>query len=332
MIIRKTERGGFTLVELLVVIAIIGVLVGLLLPAVQMARESARRTQCSNNQKQLALALQNYHDTEKSFPWGAAAGWGYSWHAYVLPFMEQQNLYDTLVWTDVNYSPPPPPPAGTAAVTAVAAAQTRIESFYCPSQGDPEFVDRDGINPRAVGNYLGNVGCFFKSRFAAAQNANRPPTLTDDTYVEFSEGDGVLIPQAFVKNKPKPPIRMSSVRDGTSNTLLLSEAIFDILGPCTECDRFYLYCPEIDVGGRRGWGDDYSEVLATTIYPPNFDPIAQGLANPSSIFELTFSSFHPGIVQVALVDGSVRSVAETIDRDIWQAVGTRNGKEPDQLP
>lgn len=311
MSIAKQRQRGFTLVELLVVIAIIGVLVGLLLPAVQSARESARRTQCSNNLRQLALALHNYHDTNKTFPWGATGGWGHSWHAFILPFMEQQPLYEIIPWTDSGSA------TGTDANSRAfqTMARTRLEIFVCPSQGDPEVADVNGLTNRAVGNYLGNVGTHRKNAATGL--------ITNDDLAQYSIGNGVLIPQNFVDNNnpPDPPIRMSSIRDGTSSTLMVGESIFMLDAPCTICDRFYLFIPDIDSGS----GSDYSEVLGTTVFAPNF----QGTEAER---ELTFSSYHPGAVQGALADASVRVFVETIDKTVWQAIGTRNGREVVEVP
>ena len=122
-------RRGFTLIELLVVIAIIAVLIALLLPAVQQAREAARRSQCKNNLKQLGLALQNYHDGAKQFPvgafsQGAAVGNGYGWHVSILPFIDQPALHKKFDPTGASYVLP---------ITSLAACLTQVPGFFCPS-------------------------------------------------------------------------------------------------------------------------------------------------------------------------------------------------------
>ena len=147
-----TVRQGFTLVELLVVIVIIGILVGLLLPAVQVARESARRSTCTNNLRQLALAAANYHDAKNGFPTeGAANGFSnYSWLCYILPFMEEQSLYDSMsgiLSKTANYG---------ASGTTKAYGANRIGAFLCPSAK----FDRSGSpgdQPPQSGGFSGNA-------------------------------------------------------------------------------------------------------------------------------------------------------------------------------
>ena len=155
---------GFTLVELLVVIAIIGILIALLLPAVQAARESARRMQCTSHQKQIALALCAYHDIHKTFPWGQlvygnpADGWGWGWSAFILPQMEQSTARSA-----INFS------QSLAAPGNIAIVRTRLSAFLCPSdaslpangvttpQPGPFTITNPGVAPTS---YVWNGGAF----------------------------------------------------------------------------------------------------------------------------------------------------------------------------
>jgi prepilin-type N-terminal cleavage/methylation domain-containing protein/prepilin-type processing-associated H-X9-DG protein len=212
----SNRRRGFTLVELLVVIAIIGILVGLLLPAVQAAREAARRMQCSNNLKQLALATHNYHDAHRGFPSGYirtsnGAGWG--WGALALPFIEQGALSQQLLVNqanlDVILQAPP--------VNMVALMQTPIPTFLCPSDTgyDGNHIlplspaGRNGYNPggiqASVSNYKGSAGV-LSPQFRPGNSG--PAVPRDSRGVLFGNGK----------------VRIADVSDGTSNTIAIGEA------------------------------------------------------------------------------------------------------------
>ena len=162
--VKKPKRSGFTLVELLVVIAIIGILIALLLPAVQAAREAARRTECNNNLKQLGLGLQNYHDTFRHFPPGANRadddGWG--WGAYVLPYIEQSGLYNRIVGAGVILPIKGSYNGGIGGQDlrinrGDRAGRERLKEFRCPSSVQDDF-SRSHDGPYGTSNYFGCAG------------------------------------------------------------------------------------------------------------------------------------------------------------------------------
>jgi len=188
------RRLAFTLVELLVVIAIIGVLVALLLPAVQAAREAARRTQCSNNLKQIGLGLHNYHDVLKTFPSGFVAnsssdGNGWGWGAFILPYIEQKSLYDALEVSKVKVP-----------TTATTLTKTRIDAYRCPSDVGPD-----------VNTHRGNHGT---SNYAGVAGAS-----SDGGVIDGTNNNGL-----FFRNSR---IGMHSITDGTSNTLAVGERAYN---------------------------------------------------------------------------------------------------------
>lgn len=227
----QRHNRGFTLVELLVVIAIIGILVSLLLPAVQSAREAARRMSCSNNEHQLAVALMNYHDSHGSFPYGVNAPWGHSWGAHILAELEQHALFESVPWTENGnwYDTDP------VSLALQDLSRTQLPSFRCPSQVGPKAEDWI-ITNRYATNYLGNAGSDV-----ATDNF-------DHTYstVDMSRSNGVLL---VAKCWASPPsIRIADVLDGTSTTFLLGEAKYmgNSSSECCYCHRFYLYHPEFD--------------------------------------------------------------------------------------
>ena len=147
-------RRAFTLVELLVVIAIIGILIAMLLPAVQMVRESARRVSCANNMRQLGLAIHNYEGAHQKLPYGVRAGWGHSWSAEILPFLEQDPLYQQI--------PKPLNDSGwyggsdARSLALVATMQTPVTTFFCPSQPGSQIESRNinGVEGRAIQQLL----------------------------------------------------------------------------------------------------------------------------------------------------------------------------------
>lgn len=304
--IHQPTRRGFTLVELLVVIAIIGILVGLLLPAVQAAREAARRMECSNNLKQLGLAMHNYHDIYKSLPYGANGGWGHDWTAFILPQLEQTPLYDTIpipfndsgAWTGSD----------ARSVALQALARTYVPAFRCPSQVGPtnESQSVNGLTDRAIGNYLGCAG----------GNALNDNIGTGGMNVS----NGVLLVSQFNGSfVTKPPKKFRDITDGLSNTLLIAESqyMLDAAKGCNVCDRFLFYHMNYDSGN----GSDYSESLGSTYYPIN------SKQTNNAERELSYSSYHPGGAQGVLCDGSTRFFAETIDVTTWRAIGSRDGGE-----
>ncbi|WP_417729733.1 DUF1559 domain-containing protein [Rosistilla oblonga] len=314
---------GFTLVELLVVIAIIGILVGLLLPAVQAAREAARRMQCSNNLKQMTLAMHNYESTHRVFPPGSL-GYPFVWspQSQLLPFVEQSNLKDLLV-----YEVPPMNAFGggyNAAQVAQndTAAQQRLPFITCPSDG--EFVpgsDYGGISyPGSSGSGINNVG-----------------DASDDGSV--SNADGIF----FTKSK----IGFRDVTDGTSHTIAFGEQLLgDGQNTAPANNDFRRRVVELPMAtqtttaacdpgsapawsGQRGakWVNGHlADSMFNLFYTPNSkEPDCH---NGYHNFGLVSArSNHPGGVQTSLVDGSVRFVGETVDLSVWRAAGTRSGGE-----
>jgi prepilin-type N-terminal cleavage/methylation domain-containing protein len=292
-IIVPRRRKGFTLIELLVVIAVIAILIGLLLPAVQQAREAARRTQCKNNLKQIGLALHNYVEAHQVFPSGytymkGASGEnirGFSWGAMILPHLEESVAHEQFDWNapifDVKNEP---------------VRMRHLKPFLCPS--DPpsaeNFVEM-GPTPEkyAMGCYVGNFG---------------PPDL-DDTQ---EKRDGM-----FSRNSRT---RIAEVRDGLSHTLLVGERVngpFRTAGShSVHVNYETTWCAAV-----REWTDPTDDhghmVLFHTGHVPN--------ARDSD--DRDVSAPHVGIAQFLLGDGSVRAIGESIDFAVYQALGTRAGRE-----
>ena len=349
---------GFTLVELLVVIAIIGILISLLLPAVQVARESARRMQCSNNLKQFGLALHNYHSALNCFPGMAPSTVnGYSVQARLLPYMEQVQLLATLDLTQPLLFPSGMG-AGGIKDHAIAAATTAIPSFRCPSDGNgPKHVtcmnyppESGGANVAfATGNYMVCTG----SDYSRYQAPNATTTKSNGLFYHSS------------------CYNIGAIIDGTSNTMAVSEAcIGDGVGlPGTslsydDCikkpshSRWLMYKDApMGAGAARiqlpndealhrsltgtsptsvGWGGDRGAawILATPSYsaynaflPPNSRMPSYWNMNQGFF---AAKSYHPGGVNVLMADGSVRLVTESINPESWKSAATINGGEVTQ--
>lgn len=314
---------GFTLIELLVVIAIIAILIALLLPAVQQAREAARRSQCKNNLKQLALALHNYESTHRVFPPGGL-GYPYVWsaHAQLLPFVDQGNLQGLF-----NYDVPPLNAFNSGSFDATevgnndTAARTRIPLLVCPSDKD--------VVPGADYAGISYPGC-------GGSGLNGSGTSDDGS---ISNADGVIYSQSRT--------RFRDVTDGTSNTVLFGEQLLgDGQNVAPSGSDYSRRVVELSMGdqttpdacaasaapawsGQRGakWVNGH---LADTMYNHWFGPNASvpDCHNGYHNFALVSArSAHTGGVQIALVDGSCRFVSENINLDLWRALATRAGGE-----
>ncbi len=320
---RARRARGFTLIELLVVIAIIAVLIALLLPAVQQAREAARRSQCKNNLKQLTLALHNYESTHSVFPPGSL-GFPFVWsaQAQLLPFVDQANLKNLLV-----FEVPPLAAFGTGYnATQVnqneAAALTPIPMLTCPS-------DRERVTNSNYGgiSYPGSAG----------SGVNSTAVTTDDGSV--SNADGIF----FTRSK----IGFRDVTDGSSNTAAFGEQLLgDGTNTAPAPNDYRRRVIELSMGTQTtptactaGGGPAWSGMrgakwinghLADSMYNHWYTPNSKepDCHNGFHNFGLVSArSAHVGGVQTSLVDGSVRFINENIDANIWRALGTRNGGE-----
>jgi prepilin-type N-terminal cleavage/methylation domain-containing protein len=333
---------AFTLVELLVVIAIIGVLVALLLPAIQSAREASRRSTCQNNLKQLGLALQMYHDSKLQYPVGAASGEGSMWSYYTLPYLEQMGaaartkVAENSV-TGANYQWAHQGPYTRSQIENdptyrnIILCETPFSVFRCPS-ADLPLAQADVstqnwiVMERSPTSYIGSATGLIKDQ-----------NTTDDEGVRMGTLDGVL----FARSK----IAMKHIIDGTSNTVLVGEAFHDAEAQAAvtrreanegnKKDHWPFGGDDIDGTGDAKAARDPSECLGSTAIPVNFHQQFLGTdvctgANASGAncqaFQLSFGSAHPGMTQVVRCDGSVASIDEGIDAIAWRDMGTRDSQ------
>ena len=292
--VRPNKSRGFTLIELLVVIAIIAILIALLLPAVQQAREAARRTQCKSNLKQIGIAIHNYSDTFGSFPPGCISAtnsadppsgpqqWG--WGVFIMPMIEQDNLYTTLDPTNrtlVDTLNDTNPNDGTPDRTIV---QTRIEVYRCPSdrtkdtvQGTPQTVDFDGTAATGTNFFGGTSNYVGAGAFAALDIIEHPSgPLYRNSATTFAD-----------------------MIDGSSNTFLVGEKDFDCSAGVWAGVR--------NDGGPGPRGINY--VTGRVSIPLNFK--SQRTGNNSCVEG--FSSSHPGGAQFLFGDGAVAFISENIN-------------------
>lgn len=348
-------RRAFTLVELLVVIAIIGILVALLLPAIQAAREAARRTQCANNLKQIGIAIHNFHDTYKRFPIGQPDDDcnNYAWSAYILPFMEQQQSYDELIGGGAaivyikggdNLEVHGAIVQGTGGTLPALARNTDTYNWWCQVANNhgnsvaksilPAYTCPSDILPLTDNNGYGksNYCCCLGSEtpwvnyFAAngATSWSQPAGQTGQ--------NGVF--RLAQTNDYHYVTNMGLIADGTSNVIAVGEVSVTVnVKPTITNTVFPLW-----VGGNNDWSGQWripSWARVTGAYTPinNRDKdFGLPLINSMHISDFSFGSQHPGGAQFVLADGSVRFLPDSIDPVIYERLGDIQGGEPVFLP
>lgn len=346
---RSRSSKGFTLIELLVVIAIIAVLIGLLLPAVQAAREAARRISCVNNMKQLGLALHNYESTNASLPpsfltqgylTGSTATliWSNGWsaHGRILPYIEQGSMFNGINFT-LRYSVPDNSTFGAMVINA----------FICPSEKQPQ-PRATATSQYGVNNYGWNMGAWYVWGGYNVSISNSAPFQVN-TSRRFSDiSDGLSNTIAAAEVKTYQPNYANCGAAGSSglanfpstynmNTLPPPELSHDQVAP------EYNTCPStISLTSHTEWVDGaVHETGFTTAWPPNkritraggdqgldIDLVGSRESRGVPVYgAVTARSYHPGGVNTLMMDGSIRFVKNTIDGLTWRALGTMAGGE-----
>src|SRR5688500_7951808 len=347
---RTFRRQGFTLIELLAVIAIIGVLVALLLPAVQQAREAARRMQCGNNLKQFGVAIHTYHDIWKVIPpgnmaayegvsgpvWNQVGVWqNVSWHVKILPQMEQNQIFDKVNFVGLYWGTPAThPTSGWESIIPTPKGNKRLYEIQVPYNRCPSDSWRD-LGGRVWCNYSGSLGSnkipsnpgapngacdlFYTSGIHYEERA----LYDHGNHIEMDEWNGYGISGCFSRYTAVP-ISFAGIRDGTSQTILIGE----ILPECHD---------HKDVGTPWGWncmnnahaGTQVPINLLTTCAISQADATKRGYPYPQcfhkSQWNLSwgFKSRHPQGCQFVFGDGSVHFINQNVNYDTYQRLGGR---------
>jgi prepilin-type N-terminal cleavage/methylation domain-containing protein/prepilin-type processing-associated H-X9-DG protein len=307
------RRNGFTVIELLVTIAIIGVLIALLLPAVHAAREAARRVQCTNNLKQLSLAMLSYHEAVGTLPPGRK-GWGWgTWQVFVLPFMEQQALYNC--WNQMGDS------ANDVTLDSLllymgpvneTVTTTRLMTLTCPTS--TPNAPLENVTSHNYGCNYGNTDIYADPNLNGVVFEGAPFTDIGADPKEPASGT--------------PSVSLARITDGTTSTILAGELV---QGQGADLRGFTWYGPASGFTTYLGPNSPLPDVLtepSQCVYPFSTNPPCTWNTPQDDMPVLSASrGFHPGGVNVVMVDGSAHFIRNQVDLAVWRALSTIHGGE-----
>lgn len=301
----RTRQRAFTLVELLVVIAIIGVLVALLLPAVQAAREAARRMKCQNNLKQISLGIQNYHDTYLVLPPGCTKSNETSWHAHILPFIEQRPLHEKFDFTAGSYT-------SNGYVGRGANGLIKVAPYLCPSSSAEKMMQPDPPNHVNTPDIVNGVYPYTTHYYM--NMGPKGQSVDGSNYEVRSTGQGGFAQQGVCEVDSNYKLR--DITDGTAFTFLLGENSRhdNVLG-----SRFRSWMRGCDNAGT-------DHICGCRNFVNGINTPTPAL---STVFnDIAMGSHHPGGANFSLCDGSVRFVSQNINLGVYKSTSSRNGNEP----
>jgi len=321
---RSPSRSAFTLIELLVVIAIIAILIALLVPAVQKVRESANRTQCANNLKQVGLATHNFHVTYGVFPAASSGSPNYySGFVSIMPFLEQEAI--SKLWD-------PSKPVGDDSTFAILGYSNKslstnlVATYVCPSMIPP---GKPLANNRGYSSYLFCAGTFYEYGFHTM-----PSSKFDGVIIPYNPDNTNIDPDTGLPAVQTDRVRLTMIVDGSSNTFLAGESDFNLINsPLNTSTTLATSGPQ--------WSYAYTGYSWTTTFGPLNEHTAYTAGEATALgctnqYECggpgNFRSMHSGGAHMAVADGSVRFVSQGITKALWRGLATRNGGELVSVP